>query len=174
MWPPSFVLLSPQFDHRWIVLLLLQALPAFHLRHPAIQVQLREIEWGEQLAAIGRREIDMGLGRESSVPPQGWRFEPLQPDTFEVVCGPQHPLAHKRRLRWQDLQDQTWLVPPVDALNAAGYGFYASGIMEKLAATPYDEMIAGDVVAVCSSTAAAIRAKGLPLPPGPATGTLPA
>ena len=38
------------------------------------------------------------------------------------------------------------LVPPVDALNAAGYGFYASGIMEKLAATPYDEMIAGDIV----------------------------
>ena len=37
-------------------------------------------------------------------------------------------------------------VPPVDALNAAGYGFYAAGIMEKLAATPYDEMIAGDIV----------------------------
>ena len=37
-------------------------------------------------------------------------------------------------------------VPPVDALNAAGYGFYAAGIMEKLAATPYDEMVAGDIV----------------------------
>ena len=36
--------------------------------------------------------------------------------------------------------------PPTDKLNAAGYGFYASGIMEKLAATPYDEMIAGDIV----------------------------
>ena len=36
--------------------------------------------------------------------------------------------------------------PPTDALNSAGYGFYASGIMEKLAATPYDEMIAGDIV----------------------------
>jgi alkanesulfonate monooxygenase SsuD/methylene tetrahydromethanopterin reductase-like flavin-dependent oxidoreductase (luciferase family) len=36
--------------------------------------------------------------------------------------------------------------PPADKLNAAGYGFYASGIMEKLAATPYDEMIAGDIV----------------------------
>ena len=35
---------------------------------------------------------------------------------------------------------------PADALNAAGYGFYAAGIMEKLAATPYDEMIAGDIV----------------------------
>jgi alkanesulfonate monooxygenase SsuD/methylene tetrahydromethanopterin reductase-like flavin-dependent oxidoreductase (luciferase family) len=36
--------------------------------------------------------------------------------------------------------------PPVDKLNAAGYGFYASGIMEKLAQTPYDDMIAGDIV----------------------------
>jgi alkanesulfonate monooxygenase SsuD/methylene tetrahydromethanopterin reductase-like flavin-dependent oxidoreductase (luciferase family) len=35
---------------------------------------------------------------------------------------------------------------PVDKLNAAGYGFYAAGIMEQLAATPYDEMIAGDIV----------------------------
>lgn len=36
--------------------------------------------------------------------------------------------------------------PPADALNAAGYGFYASGILEKLAETPYEEMLAGDVV----------------------------
>jgi alkanesulfonate monooxygenase SsuD/methylene tetrahydromethanopterin reductase-like flavin-dependent oxidoreductase (luciferase family) len=33
-----------------------------------------------------------------------------------------------------------------EELNAAGYGFYASGIMEKLAATPYDEMIETDIV----------------------------
>jgi alkanesulfonate monooxygenase SsuD/methylene tetrahydromethanopterin reductase-like flavin-dependent oxidoreductase (luciferase family) len=33
-----------------------------------------------------------------------------------------------------------------EQLQAAGYGFYTSGIMEQLAATPYDEMIAGDVV----------------------------
>lgn len=33
-----------------------------------------------------------------------------------------------------------------DELAKAGYGFYASGIMEQLAATPYDEMIDGDVV----------------------------
>jgi alkanesulfonate monooxygenase SsuD/methylene tetrahydromethanopterin reductase-like flavin-dependent oxidoreductase (luciferase family) len=33
-----------------------------------------------------------------------------------------------------------------DELAKAGYGFYASGIMEQLAATPYEEMISGDVV----------------------------
>jgi DNA-binding transcriptional LysR family regulator len=96
--------------------LLLQALPDFHGRHPGIQVQLRESEWADQLAAVGRQELDLGLGRQSSVPPQGWRFEPLQADTFAVVCSPKHPLALKRRLRWPDLQDQVWLVPPVDAL----------------------------------------------------------
>jgi alkanesulfonate monooxygenase SsuD/methylene tetrahydromethanopterin reductase-like flavin-dependent oxidoreductase (luciferase family) len=37
-------------------------------------------------------------------------------------------------------------VPPAEQLNAAGYGFYAAGIMEQLAATPYDEMIDGDIV----------------------------
>jgi alkanesulfonate monooxygenase SsuD/methylene tetrahydromethanopterin reductase-like flavin-dependent oxidoreductase (luciferase family) len=33
-----------------------------------------------------------------------------------------------------------------EELQAAGYGFYTSGIMEQLAATPYEEMIEGDVV----------------------------
>ena len=33
-----------------------------------------------------------------------------------------------------------------EELESAGYGFYSSGIMEQLAETPYDEMIADDVV----------------------------
>ena len=35
---------------------------------------------------------------------------------------------------------------PDEELQAAGYGFYTSGIMEELAQTPYDEMIAEDIV----------------------------
>jgi flavin-dependent trigonelline monooxygenase, oxygenase component len=37
-------------------------------------------------------------------------------------------------------------LPPADVLERAGYGFYAAGILEQLAATPYDEMIEGDVI----------------------------
>ncbi len=33
-----------------------------------------------------------------------------------------------------------------EELASAGYGFYASGIMEQLAETPYEDMIAGDIV----------------------------
>ncbi len=36
--------------------------------------------------------------------------------------------------------------PPTEELTAAGYGFYTAGILEQLAETPYDEMIAGDIV----------------------------
>ena len=36
--------------------------------------------------------------------------------------------------------------PPADDLLKAGYGFYAAGILEQLAQTPYDEMIDGDIV----------------------------
>jgi len=36
--------------------------------------------------------------------------------------------------------------PPADKLNAAGYGFYAAGILEKLAETPYRDMVDGDIV----------------------------
>jgi alkanesulfonate monooxygenase SsuD/methylene tetrahydromethanopterin reductase-like flavin-dependent oxidoreductase (luciferase family) len=35
---------------------------------------------------------------------------------------------------------------PAEELVAAGYGFYASGIIEGLAQMPYEEMVAGDVV----------------------------
>jgi hypothetical protein len=37
-------------------------------------------------------------------------------------------------------------LPPAEAMNAAGYGFYLAGILEQLAATPYEDMIDGDIV----------------------------
>ncbi|HEU5362507.1 MAG TPA: LLM class flavin-dependent oxidoreductase [Gaiellaceae bacterium] len=39
-----------------------------------------------------------------------------------------------------------WPKPPTDALNAAGYGFYAAGIMESLTEIPYDKLVEDDYV----------------------------
>jgi alkanesulfonate monooxygenase SsuD/methylene tetrahydromethanopterin reductase-like flavin-dependent oxidoreductase (luciferase family) len=39
-----------------------------------------------------------------------------------------------------------WPKPPTDGLNKAGYGFYATGIMEGLADIPYDKLIDDDYV----------------------------
>ena len=48
-----------------------------------------------------------------------------------------------------------------EKLAAAGYGFYTSGIMEALALTPYDEMIAGDIVWVGTPDDVAERVAGI-------------
>jgi alkanesulfonate monooxygenase SsuD/methylene tetrahydromethanopterin reductase-like flavin-dependent oxidoreductase (luciferase family) len=39
-----------------------------------------------------------------------------------------------------------WPVPPAEDLNKAGYGFYASGIMEQLNEVPYEQLIEEDYV----------------------------
>jgi flavin-dependent trigonelline monooxygenase, oxygenase component len=39
-----------------------------------------------------------------------------------------------------------WPKPPADELAAAGYGFYASGIMERLAELPYEQLVDEDYV----------------------------
>ena len=39
-----------------------------------------------------------------------------------------------------------WPKPPTEGLQAAGYGFYASGIMERLATVPYEQLIEDDYV----------------------------
>jgi alkanesulfonate monooxygenase SsuD/methylene tetrahydromethanopterin reductase-like flavin-dependent oxidoreductase (luciferase family) len=44
------------------------------------------------------------------------------------------------------LTDPNEHLPPNEDMEASGYGFYISGIMEKLAQTPFEEMIDGDIV----------------------------
>jgi DNA-binding transcriptional LysR family regulator len=92
--------------------LLVDALPAFSKRHPAIQVHLGEAEGEDQLLAIARGEVDLVACRRPPVTPEGWEFHPLREDRFIVVCRPDHPLARSRPLRWPDLAEATWLLLP--------------------------------------------------------------
>lgn len=95
--------------------LLVRALPAFNRLHPGIQLHVREAEIHDQFMGISRQELDLGICRQSSTLPQGWQFTPLMPDSFVVVCGPQHPLVGKRKVRMRDLAQATWLISPVDS-----------------------------------------------------------
>lgn len=92
--------------------LLLGALPAFHARHPDIEVQLRQAEGEDQLLAIGRGEVDLVACRQPPVVPERWRFVPVLDDGFVVVCDPAHPLCRRRRLSFDALADQVWLAAP--------------------------------------------------------------
>lgn len=95
--------------------LLVRALPELSALYPGIQLHVREAEMHAQFQAIARQEVDLGLCRDSTVIPQGWAFSPLMADEFVVVCSPQHPLARRRRVSWNDLAQATWLITPVDS-----------------------------------------------------------
>jgi DNA-binding transcriptional LysR family regulator len=95
--------------------LLVRALPAFHDRHPGIEVHLREAEGEDQALAIARGGIDLVACRhQPGVHPQDWDFHALMDDRFAVTCSPQHPLRRRRSLPFAALQEQTWLVAPAN------------------------------------------------------------
>lgn len=92
--------------------LLVNALPEFCDRHPAIQVQLAEAEGEDQLLAIARGEVDLVVCRRPAVIPEGWEFHPIADDRLVIVCPASHRLARARRLRWSDLAAETWALLP--------------------------------------------------------------
>lgn len=93
--------------------LLVNTLTAFAQRHPAIQVHLSEAEGEDILLAVARGEADLVACRRPRVIPEGWGFETLLEDSFAVVCAADHRLARRRRVRWEDLGRETWLMSPV-------------------------------------------------------------
>lgn len=97
--------------------LLLPVLQHFHAQHPQVRVLLGEAEGEDQLLAVARGDVDLVICRRPPILPTGWGFEPLMDDELVVLCGPQHPLARRRRaLDWASLDGRSWLQGPVGSI----------------------------------------------------------
>ena len=116
--------------------LLLATLNTFHDQYPLVRVQLGEAEGADQLLSVARGEVDLVACRQPPVLPQGWVFEPLVNDELVVVCGPQHPLAQQRDLRWADLDDQPWQLGPVGSIARTRLDELAQRFAEGVKAFP--------------------------------------
>lgn len=92
---------------------LTRALPRFAAAHPGIQVSIAEEDQEGWAKRIAQGDVDLVGCRRPAVVPQGWQFQPLMPDRFVVVCGPQHPLAGQSRVRLDALAGETWLPAPL-------------------------------------------------------------
>ncbi|MDE2604573.1 MAG: LysR family transcriptional regulator [Burkholderiales bacterium] len=93
--------------------LLTRALPPFACEHPGIQVHVTETDVDAWAKLVAQGSVDLVGCRQPKVVPQGWKFRPLLPDRFVVVCGPQHRLARRRRVRLSSLAGETWLPAPL-------------------------------------------------------------
>ncbi|MGB6103096.1 MAG: LysR family transcriptional regulator [Pusillimonas sp.] len=93
--------------------MLTHALPPFTRRHPDISVSVLETDVRGIGELIAQDAIDLALGREPSVVPEGWAFKSLLDDRYIIAAGPQHPLADRRRVALSTLLRETWILVPV-------------------------------------------------------------
>lgn len=97
--------------------LLPMALSLLEQRHPQMVVSV-EIETSRLMVSRlleGRLDIVIGriLDAENAA---DLAFEALADEPHSLIARAGHPLARRRRLRVEDLVDQTWVLPPADSV----------------------------------------------------------
>lgn len=89
---------------------------AYRRRYPEVRLQLREMFTTDQMAAIEREELDVGLVRFASLEiPAGLRVEEIGRDPLRVVMNAAHPLAQGREVRFVELREEGFITFPADA-----------------------------------------------------------
>lgn len=100
--------------------LLPQSIALLNKRSPGINVHLAEGSMDRLLPRLLLGELDLIVGRpveNHAVSDLGTKT--LSEQAIVLVTGPQHPLARRRALKWPDLRDYTWVLPPAGMLLRA-------------------------------------------------------
>jgi DNA-binding transcriptional LysR family regulator len=83
---------------------LLEVIGAFREQHPNVLVRIVE-EGGDQvLASVKSGVADFAISYTGMLDPEV-DFTPLLKEPFVVACRPEHPLAKRRAMRWEELAD---------------------------------------------------------------------
>jgi DNA-binding transcriptional LysR family regulator len=98
---------------------------------PGVELALVEDIAARLWEAFERNELDVLVTRlDTRVLGSGLPHRALFADRYRVVCGPQHPLAGRKRVGWRDAARHPWLMPGAgtplqEALSAT---FAAAGL----------------------------------------------
>jgi DNA-binding transcriptional LysR family regulator len=90
-----------------------RAIAAFRERHPAVDITLIPGEPDDGLAALKAGETDIALLIESGFETfhdEAIERTPVMEDPMYVLLPAGHPLAERRRMRLEDLRDESWIV----------------------------------------------------------------
>ena len=80
----------------------------FHARYPRIRVRLVDESANTVLSSVARGEADFGINFIGTQDPEV-EFRQLLKEPFVAVCRKDHPLAHRRQLRWAELRDADYV-----------------------------------------------------------------
>lgn len=94
-----------------------RALVLLKQRSPSANVLVTEGTNLTLLPQLWEGKLDLIVGRLPVLPPSsGLETKALLAEQLRVVAGPKHPLARRKRLRWSDLKNYPWVLPPVPSL----------------------------------------------------------
>ncbi len=96
--------------------LLPQALAAYKRAYPTSQVMVTEGSMDNLLPLLRSGQLELLVGRLMTRAADDVSEEALYDGLNVVVVRREHPLARRRKLRWPDLQDFPWVLPPVGSL----------------------------------------------------------
>lgn len=110
-------------------------------RSPAVSIRVQQATQDVLVDALRRNELDLMIGRViDSGDVDDLDLEVLHPESFRIVAGAANPLARARRLRWKDLIDEPWILPPppgplrarLNGVFAAEAGRLPTNVVESL------------------------------------------
>ncbi|MCB1774491.1 MAG: LysR family transcriptional regulator [Gammaproteobacteria bacterium] len=85
-----------------------EAIAAFQAAHPQVRFQMREAGSAEIAEDVAAGHLELGVVT-LPVRDRELRITPLTTDRVVLVARDDHPLAHRRRVRIQDLADQAFV-----------------------------------------------------------------
>lgn len=112
------------------------ALGRFHRAHPAVRIRLRSGGSHEFIAAINAGDMDAAiLGLPDGAPPKGVSTRVLARERLVAIVAADHPLAGRRRLRLEELADETFVDFPEGTPGRvpSDLAFHAAGVHRDVA-----------------------------------------
>jgi DNA-binding transcriptional LysR family regulator len=88
-----------------------RVLRAYRSRYPGVSIALRELDTGEQLAALQENRIQIGFLRPPILEP-GLTMTPFLREPLVAVLPAEHPLAGRKRIALQALANDPFIVVP--------------------------------------------------------------
>ncbi|AEG91678.1 LysR family transcriptional regulator [Ramlibacter tataouinensis] len=86
---------------------LLEVIGTFREQHPRVMVRLVEESGDEVLASVKSGQADFAISYTGMHDPDV-EFTALLKEPFVLACRPEHPLAGRRTVRWEDLGDHPY------------------------------------------------------------------
>jgi DNA-binding transcriptional LysR family regulator len=131
---------------------LLDALTAFHERHPGVELRVLEAPSSASLARLRAGELDLALVFDGD-PAEGLREDGIErvhllSEEMRVALPSRHPLAGSKRVSLRELAEERWLVgtAPV-GIGAIRTACVAAGFEPIVACEVDDPRIIGGLVA---------------------------